>query len=77
MFHIRNHDGARVRIWTKPMEAYGQFNVLPLQDVEIFKSSLDKMNLSAEASVTVHHCDTAEECKCRKLTFGETVEAAL
>lgn len=73
MFHVRAHEFGptkpRVRIWTD--DSNGQFNVVAFDDVEKLKMLLDKMGVG---SITPHHCDGHEDCKCRPFTYGEAFE---
>lgn len=71
MFEARPHDGPRVRLWTPDMEAYGQFDIVPAKKVHELKALLDELGVG---SITVHHCDSHENCKCRPTPKGEKLD---
>lgn len=73
--HIRDHDGARVRVWTDEMRPYGQFTIMPIKDAQNLHNAVTKHDLGMYT--VVHRCDTNEECKCRTLNKDATIASNL
>lgn len=72
MFHMRMHEYGpkfpRVRVWTDNDRG---FKVITNEDAHDLKRILDKIGIE---SITLHHCDTDESCKCRPLASGQPIE---
>lgn len=71
--HYRMHEigrNARVRMWTKEMEACGQFDVIDNDLAQQFKQVGDKLGIK----FIRHHCDGLDECDCKPLEHGQPIE---
>ncbi len=75
LIHVRDHNENLVRVWTDEMRPYGQFTIMPLQDVENLRKAATKHDLAFY--VIVHNCDGDDNCKCPKLSQNESIGSQL
>lgn len=73
IIHCRTHEFGptypRIRVWTKEMAAYGQFNVVEWEEMKKLKETLDIFQLG---QIKAHDCDGMNpECHCPILNYGD------